>query len=239
MDNNQLKNSIIDTLQAKPFNRDALMSLLDEHQPDIRCDEFSMKAKHQVQRTFSIFKKGITDTTLSGVFPTSVEGGYTLLPVNKKMKLGRLLLSESGEYTYTLEKGALSAVSRGEAVSINEKIVLSYSKELAIDSVSAMVSAYVSYYCDATDMKKVLDMGCCPNHNNTNAELAASSQDGYPGADKYSSESRPLLNAIMRGEQDVMETLISHSCPCCNGDGARLTENIKGLMWFDFEGKTQ
>lgn len=80
-------------------------------------------------------------------------------------------------------------------------------KGIVTNSVGNMLSAYIAYFRSSSDMQKILDLGCCPN--------------------KYSVESRPLINAIKQEKFDMVKTLVNYICHCsaCNGSGVKITNN--------------
>ena len=231
MDNQALKKILIDTLQANPFSRDALITVLDENQSiDLSHDDFKQISSHSIKRNVSVYDKQLTDTTINGNINVTINDDYNLVEHVYKGKHGSLSVLSSGNYIYTVTNNAmLDLIAQSQSIVIKEDITISYTKKITIDSVSAMIAAYVAYHCDAVDMQKVLDIGCCPNHNLSDAELVSSVARDYPGPDKYSFDSRPLLNAIKRGDNAVAQTLINHNCPCCNGAGAKVTSNLVDL----------
>jgi len=98
-------------------------------------------------------------------------------------------------------------------------------------SVAHVLVCYVAKYGSCAEMGKILPLGCCPNSNMraaTELTLETRTQIGMPtiGIDKYYVESRPLFNAIDEHKEDMVDLLLNYACPCCNGAGAKATQNL-------------
>ena len=103
-----------------------------------------------------------------------------------------------------------------------------------LNSVAHVLMSYVANFCPCADVQKVMALGGCPNSNNKSATeltLQVRTQAGMPfvALDKHYAESRPLINAIKQGKREMVELLINYPCPCCNGQGARITPLIQEL----------
>jgi len=97
-------------------------------------------------------------------------------------------------------------------------------------AVAHVIGAYVAHECDCAELETVLNHGCCANsNNNVITTKMASLPVGAPLNDAYFAESRPLINAIKTGKQDMVEFLVNYSCACCNGAGANVTDKIVEL----------
>lgn len=101
-------------------------------------------------------------------------------------------------------------------------------------SVAHVIGCYVSHYGEGTELKRVLDLGCCSNSNmrqSTELSMLTRTRSSMPfvAIDKYYADSRPLINAITQGKLDMVSLLINHPCPCCAGQGAKITPTILSL----------
>lgn len=234
MDNKKLMKNLIDAAQEKRFID--LMGLIDDHQPDFTHDDFNIKAKDSTKKEINLLYKNVQLVKISGQIQPGTIDGYQLA-VKQKYKAikGVFVVNPAGDWEYTItNQPMIDMIGLGDSVTINETVMFFYFKDIVINSVGALVSAYVAQYRSSSDMQKILNLGCCPNSNNANSQnlgLSAvknfSSHQAVP--DKYALDSRPLLNAIKRQDIDMVETLINHQCPCCNGDGATITDNLISL----------
>jgi len=234
MDNERLMKKLIDAAQEKRL-RD-LMALIDEYQPSLAHEDFKIKAKDSVKKSITLLYKNVEQVQISGQVQPSTIDGYQL-SVEQKYKTikGVFVVNPAGEWTYTItNQPMIDTISNDGSVTINETVMFSYFKDITINSVAHILSAYVAHYCPCEDMQKILDLGCCPNSNNANSQkIGLSATQGFSNhqalPDKYAGESRALVNAIKQGKLDMAETLINHSCPCCNGAGAKVTQNLIDL----------
>lgn len=233
MTNIELRDALINAAQNKNFPE--LMSLLNEHSPDLSQDDFKIKVPHIIEKKHVIIDKDVRAAQINGSVLSTTVDGYQLTGQVHKTKPGAYVVNPAGDWTFTITTvPILQKLAAGGSTVIHEEINLSYSKQVVITSVAHVLTAYVAYYCSCGDMQKVLDLGACPNSNNANSQnigLSAAknfiSHQAVP--DKYAGESRSLVNAIKQGKLDMAETLINHACPCCSGAGAKVTQNLIDL----------
>lgn len=232
MDIDQLKIALIDAAQARPYNHATLMNLIEEHQPDFSCDEFQVKNKQRRTRKLLLFNKQLNSQSMSGAIAFSDVDGFFLnkqqhLVKRGKTVIGYVLIQNTGQWIYQItDKNQLDTITNGGYVQINQNINIHYFKEMIVHSVGHIVSAYISEYGTGDDMQKVLDFGCCPNLNQGNQYDVIISYGKTPQSDYLPYESRALVNCIKQGKLDLIETLIDHPCHCCNGAGAKVTQNL-------------
>lgn len=98
-------------------------------------------------------------------------------------------------------------------------------------SVAHVLVCYVAKYGACAQMNKILLLGGCSNSQmKAAAELTAlvKGQMRMPAfsIDKYYADSRPLFNAIDQSKEDMVDLLLNYACPCCNGKGAKATQNL-------------
>lgn len=151
---------------------------------------------------------------------------------------------------------ARSSFEKGSPCSLynlSTTVDVTYRKEAKLPLVMHQLITRACAGAPCSTVKKLLDLGCCPNSNTHEYERLSQgmraakgmtsdispsqSKEANPIAIKkkiatreenkdLKSESRPLINAIKGGCKDVAQILIDHQCPCCNGKGAQITDKI-------------
>ena len=113
----------------------------------------------------------------------------------------------------------------------HDDFIFKAGNDTVVGSVSHVLVCYVAKYGVCVDMDKILPFGCCPNSKmkaSTEMTVQAKGQMGIPvfTIDKYYADSRPLFNAIDEHKEDMVDLLLNYACPCCNGKGAKATQNL-------------
>ena len=210
-----------------------LKHLLDIYNPDLASDEFMIKAADVKKSSYVITASFTNSDTVTGIMPTLYQDYFLIEQIVATSK-GLLHVNPVGEYTYRVtDPVALGTINDGGTYNVEDTAECLYKKVVVIGSLSYELLAYAAHGSDVATVQKLLDLGCCPNSNTTkqrnfasNVAISRGMSTSNAKYDKFSSDSRALLNAVRANKLDVVEALINFACPCCGGKGAKISLNI-------------
>lgn len=224
---------------------DTLDSLLDG--VDLSEDRFKIKADDVEVKAQPIIATVTGDDTFTGTLPHITAKGYQLVQQIHNTGNGQISVNPDGSYQYKVTKPSiLKVLSSGGTYKIKDSVSLTHKKNIAITSISHQLITRAASHAPVEIVAKLLQSGCCPNSNTKDYTeyglrvrqiqgLSEGIEDKHKDSDHAKDherntslccESRPLYNAIRNKRPDIAQALIDHSCPCCGGKGAVVSERL-------------
>ena len=221
--NTELCKLLIDAAYRKNIN--LLMQIIDENQPDFSSDDFKIKSFDKTKISIRILNKDVRSSVISGYVQPCINKDWYIFPQSFKGKDGVFSVNSQGEWLFNITNSVLlDKIKESMPVIVNESIDVFYQKPIEMASISHEILCYICAYRSEIDVQKVLNLGACPNFGSKFmgklSRIAGIYKDAAGGG------SMPLLNSVRRNNEKIVEVLIDHSCTCCGGNGAKITDSI-------------